>query len=71
MRLVPAKTECCDACSLRWNRLFDVFVNGVGWQRLCAGCDPDGAPSGTPRPYRGRYPIRSTARLTVIEGGAR
>ena len=60
----------CEGCSMPWNRLFDTFVNGLGWRRLCAKCS-DPTPS-APRPaaYPGPYPIRSATTLRVIDGGA-
>jgi hypothetical protein len=61
----------CDCCGLPWSKLFDAFVNGKGWQQVCAGClDPDRGP---PCAYTGPYPVtRFTRRpaLRVVDGDA-
>lgn len=46
----------CQKCGMGWNRLFDVFVNRIGWVKRCGDCaqSPRVGPSG---PYRGPYPI--------------
>lgn len=45
----------CDCCSHHSRALSDAFVNGKGWQRLCARCaEPEAGP---PRPYLGPYPV--------------
>lgn len=46
----------CQCCGLRWNRLFDVFVNGRGWVKRCGKCADD-RPQGLPSAYTGPYPI--------------
>lgn len=53
----------CQRCKGGWNRLFDVFVNGLGWVRRCGACaDPrETNPPAPPRGYTGPYPIRSDA----------
>ncbi|MFD2578778.1 hypothetical protein ACFSTD_09680 [Novosphingobium colocasiae] len=64
----------CDCCGRRWNRLFDAFTNGRGWQRLCAGCiDPERGP---PTAYTGPYPVTTrranrAPHLSIVGGAAR
>lgn len=65
----------CDGCGIRYNRLFDAFVNDIGWQRLCGGCS-DPVPAGPARAYTGPYPIRAlrpapVLRLVATGGQAR
>lgn len=62
----------CEGCGTAWRTMFDVFVNGLGWQRRCAGCanPPDRGP---PRAYTGPYPITRRTRcghLSVVPGDA-
>lgn len=38
MKGVTPLPKRCDGCGTAWRTLFDVFVNGLGWQRRCAGC---------------------------------
>ena len=50
----------CTRCKMGWNRLFDAFVNGSGWTRLCGSCCDGPRPDHPePRAYLGRYPIRA------------